>query len=87
MTHIATLFTEILQDPTNLEIGNFTVEVEIDFLQFSMSPSKQEFVKREISLHLAQAILDTEVPMGYWRCNIEPSFARDLNFPLTMVFK
>lgn len=85
--HIATLFTQILQDPTNLEIGNFSVEVHIDFLQFSVSPSKQEFVKKEIATHLAQSVLDTEVPLDYWRCNIEPTFARDLNLPLSMAFK
>lgn len=84
--HIATLFTRVLEDHETKEGGNFTLDVNIPISGFMASTAKQLYVQHEISRHLASAILDTQVPVEYWMCNINPEYAAKLNLPPQMAF-
>jgi len=83
---IGTLYTTILQDHDNASIGNFTLDVRVTRGLFDGASDKQGFARRTISMYLASAILDTQVPVEYWNCSIESGMARKLNLPETMSF-
>jgi len=83
---IGTLYTTPLQDHDNASIGNFTLDVRVTRGLFDGTNDKQGFARRTISMFLASAVLDTQVPVEYWHCSIEPGMARKLNLPATMSF-
>jgi hypothetical protein len=84
--HVATLYTDILQDPDNLEIGNFHIEVLVDKRMFLESGDKPGMLKSTIARYLASSIMHTQVPMDYWRCNMNPEISRHTGIPAAFSF-
>lgn len=67
------LFATLVTQPLELrtpgaptEGGVFEVEVYLDDLKLRKSHAPKTWAFRELATHLAQAMLDTQVPREYW---------------------
>ena len=67
-------------------IGQFELEVHCEQSMLLSACDKPAFIKRQISAHLASAIMDTKVPIEYWRANINREVAKYANLPETLSF-
>lgn len=81
---LATLYTDVVEirEPnTPTEGGQFEMPVIIDTDRFRKEASPRTWFFREIGIHLAQAIADTDVPREFWWIEFSDLAQREFNLP------
>jgi hypothetical protein len=78
---LSTIPLEMQMRGQETEGGVFEVEVEIDLQQMRRSGDPFGFFKHELSLHLAQAVLDTGIDKQYWYVTFTDQAQHMFNLP------
>lgn len=85
---LGVLRTRPIQDHNspNKEIGQFELEVRTALKPMLTSGDVRGYMVQQISIYLASAVRDTQVPTEYWQFVTNPKVAREYNFHSVLDF-